>query len=172
MRLPALHDDLEAVAGGQHRAVAVAENAALEAGEDMDAEDGVDLRVVERPFGDHALGAGDPLGGRHPLLGRLEEQHDLARQAVAQTGQHLGGGEQHRGVGVVAAGVHDRHGLALVGPGRAARERQVDLLQDRQRVDVGAQRDRRPGSLPAITATTPVPAIERGSRPISAQPLG
>ena len=69
--------------------------------------------VVERPFGDHAFGAGDPLGDRHPLFGRLEEQHDLARQAVAQAGQDLGGGEQHRGVGVVAAGVHHRHALAL-----------------------------------------------------------
>ncbi len=143
VRLLALHVDFETVAGGHHRSAPVAENAALEAGEDMDAEDSVDLRVVERPLGDHAFGTRDAFGGRHALLGRLEEQDDLSRQAVAQTGQDLSRGEQHRSVGVVAAGVHDRHALAFVGPGGAARERQVDLLQHRQRIGIGAQRDRR-----------------------------
>ena len=66
------------------------------------------------------------------FLRRLEHEVDGAVE-VAVLRQVLGGSEQHRGVAVVAAGVH----LA----GVMARMREVVVLAHRQRVDVGAQPD-------------------------------
>ena len=75
------------------------------------------------------------------LLGGLEEEDDGAGQARPQAGQHLRRAEEDRGVGVVAAGVHD----AL----RLAAEGQVVRLVDGERVDVGAQRDDAAGAAAA-----------------------
>ncbi len=75
------------------------------------------------------------------LLGVLEDEPHLARELVTTLDEDLGRAEQHRRVAVVAAGVHH------AGPRR--RVRQVVLLQDRQRVDVGAENDDlpRPGAV-------------------------
>ena len=54
--------------------------------------------------------------------------------------QHFGHAHQDRDVVVVAAGVHHADLLAVVRRLRRRLERQVDLLGDRQRVHVGAQR--------------------------------
>ena len=106
----------------------------------MQAEDGLDLRVVEGALPDHerrpAL-----LALRRPLLGRLEEKDHGAGEARPQAGQHLGRAEEHRGVRVVAAGVHD----AL----RLAAEGQVARLVDGESVDVGPQRDDTAGTAAA-----------------------
>ena len=66
------------------------------------------------------------------FFGRLEDQVDGA-VVVAVLREVLGGGQQHRGVAVVAAGVHLAGVRALV--------REGVVLGDRQRVHVGAQAD-------------------------------
>ena len=91
---------------------------------------------VERAAGQHRPGAAL---GTH-LLGRLEQQAHLGRaDLVAGAGQRAGGAQQHGGVPVVPAGVHDarnRRGVRQPGP-----------LVDRQRVHVGSQGHHRPGPL-------------------------
>ena len=64
------------------------------------------------------------------LLGRLEDHHRGAGE-IARLGEVFGGSQQHRGVAVVAAGVH------LAGHRRLIR--QAGLLLERQRIHVGAQ---------------------------------
>ncbi len=73
---------------------------------------------------------------RPELLGVLEDEADLARQLVAPLVQRVQRREQHRRVAVVAAGVHDA--------GVLGGELEAGLLLDRQRVDVGAERERLP----------------------------
>ena len=75
---------------------------------------------------EHALGAGQA------FFGRLEHQVQVAVEA-ARRGQVARRGQQHRGVAVVAAGVHLAEHLA--------RPRLAAGLGDRQRVHVGAQAD-------------------------------
>ena len=143
MRLAALDHDLEPVGGGHEGPGAVAEDAARQLGEDVQAEDHVRLRVVEDALLQHQLGAGRLLLDGHALLGGLEDEQDLAGEVLPHRDERPRGVEQHRDVGVVAAGVHHPDRLPLPGRGRLAGERQVDLLGDRQRVHVGAQRDDR-----------------------------
>jgi len=66
------------------------------------------------------------------LLGRLED-HDRGAVEIARLGEILRGTEQHRGVAVVAAGVHLAGILRFV--------RQTGGFLDRQRVHVGAKPD-------------------------------
>ena len=89
--------------------------------------------AVERAGGDDVARA-----ARQQLLRVLEDEAHLAAQLVAQTEQRARDRKQHRGVAVVAAGVHDAFALR--------RERQAALLLDRERVDVRAQREHRPGA--------------------------
>ena len=144
VRLPALDRDLEPVGGGEEGAAAVAEDAALQLREDVQAEDGLDPRVVEDALLHHQLGPRRLLGERHALLGGLEDEENLPRQSLPHRHEGLRGVEQHRDVRVVATRVHDPDRLSFPGRGRPAGEGQVDLLGDRQRVHVGAQRDDRP----------------------------
>jgi len=73
------------------------------------------------------------------LLGRLEDEiDDTVRAAVALRRKHFGRADQHRGVAVVAAGMHAAFVFRAMG-------KRVQLRQ-RQRVHVGAQPDHR--SLP------------------------
>ena len=65
---------------------------------------------------------------------RLEDHRHGARE-IAGFGEVFGRAEKHRGVAVMAAGMHLAG--ALRGIGLAGR------LEDRQRVHVGAQADRR-----------------------------
>ena len=73
---------------------------------------------------------------RPELLGVLEDEADLTAQLVAPLVQCVQRREQHRGVAVVAAGVHDAGVLGC--------KLEAGLLLDRERVDVGAQRERFP----------------------------
>ena len=111
---PALDGDGEGVARGEEGAGGEPDLPGLLPAADVEAEDRLHLRVVEGALGHHERRAALlALGG--PLLGRLEEEDHGPRQAVLEPGEDLGGAEEHRGVGVVAAGVHDPGGLALVG---------------------------------------------------------
>ena len=74
------------------------------------------------PCGDH-LGRAPGLTGRRAFLGRLEDELDGARQLGANAGQHFGHSHQHRHVGIVSAGVHHAHVLAVVGRSRRRPER-------------------------------------------------
>ena len=67
------------------------------------------------------------------LLGRLED-HDRGAGEVARLGEIMRGTEQHRGMAVVAAGVHLARRRRLVG--------QSGRFLDRQRIHIGAQPDR------------------------------
>jgi len=127
-------DDLEDVAGGHHRAGPDRDLAEREPGPEVLAEHPVD--ALHRPRRDHLRGAA---GQR--LLAVLEEEADLAGQRVGERGEDFGDAEHHRGVAVVAAGVH--HAGVLRGEGEAGR------LLDRQRVVVGADRDPRAGKAAA-----------------------
>ena len=73
----------------------------------------------------------------HGLLGGLEEEENIARDLLAALCQQLRRAEQHRRVDVVAAGVHDALVFRTVG--------RAGLLRDGQRVEIGAQTDRRAG---------------------------
>ena len=96
----------------------------------VQADHGVD--AVHDACLDHPGGAA---GQR--LLAGLEQEADLAGEVLAHAGQHRGRAEQDRRVAVVPAGVHDAGVLRC--------ERQPGVLLDRQRVHVGADRERGPG---------------------------
>jgi hypothetical protein len=94
-------------------------------------EDRVAWKALEQAFLDHAPGAATTT----EFLGGLEDQVKRASGAEAAGGgiarKHLGGAEQHRGMAVVAAGVHLAGNRA--GPGQAGG------FLDRQGIHVGAQ---------------------------------
>ena len=74
------------------------------------AEDAVAGEAVEQAVLDHRLGAAAA------LLGRLEDEMHGAVE-VARLGEVAGGAQQHRGVAVVAAGMHAARVLRAVGEG-------------------------------------------------------
>ena len=124
--------DREGVARGEDGTVRPPGLAGLGPAAHVQAEHRLDLRLVESALRHHQ-GRPALLADGRPLLGRLEEEDDRAGQRRAQRHEDLGRAEEHRGVRVVAAGVHDSLGRAAV--------RHVVLLGDRQRVHVGAQGD-------------------------------
>ena len=90
------------------------------------------VEAVEDAAVDHAPGPAQC------FLGRLEDERVPPRERRAPRRQDLGDTEHGRGVGVVAAGVHDAVGL---------RGHDVSAaLGDREGVDVCAEQDRRTGS--------------------------
>ncbi len=112
------------------------------------------------------------------LLGRLREPQQRALPSVAVPGQELGRPHEARGVGVVAAGVHDRdvpalrvlrHHLAGVG--------QAGLLPHRQGVHVGPEGHDRPVAV-AQRPDDPRPAdatghlVARASQAVGDDPCG
>jgi hypothetical protein len=109
----------------------------------VQAEDGIGRRVLERALLDHQLGAAFLARGRQ-LLGGLEDELDRAGETIAQAGEDGRDGHQDGDVGVVAAGVHDAHVLAVPCRPLLRRERHVGALLDRQPVHVGAQGDHWP----------------------------
>ena len=93
----------------------------------------VHLGIIQRALLDHLAGSGGA------LLGGLEGEDDVAAQLVASLGEDFGEGQCDGDVAVVAAGVHHAGSLrAILGV--------ADLL-DGQRVDVGANQQRAPGSI-------------------------
>ena len=106
---------------------------------DVQAEDRRRRRIVERAVVDHRLRAARPAVVGAFLVG-LEQELHRAGDLRAHSGQDLGHAHQDRDVRVVAAGMHDRHGLAEPLRLGLRRERHVDPLLDRQRIHVGTQR--------------------------------
>ena len=132
------HEDLERVAGGEHRAAPGGDHAGRVTSAHVQAKRGVGLALLEEPFLDHHLGA------VIALLAGLEHEHDAAGQGGPPRGQHARGADQHGDVRVVTAGVHGAVDLGGEGQARV-------FLQG-QGVHVGAQQHR-----PARPA-----AVERG----------
>src|SRR6266850_4580380 len=127
MGAPTDHGDVEKGASGHHRAGADGKPADGKHRRIVHAEYGVAWEAVEHPLLDHSLGAAEP------LFRRLE--NEIYRSVeIARIGEIAGGAEQHRGVAVVAAGVHPpvmtRTIVEAVG------------LMDRQGVHIGPQADR------------------------------
>ena len=83
---------------------------------------------------------------RRAFFGRLKHEQHLPGELVAHAREHFRDAEQDRDVRVVAAGVHHADGLAAKLRRRFGFERHVGLFRHRQRVHVGAQSDRSPGS--------------------------
>ena len=92
----------------------------------MHAIDLLDAEPVHQPVLDHRGGA------RAALLGRLED-HDRVAGEIPGLGQIPRCTQKHRGVAVMAAGMHQARRLGGVG--------QIGCLLDRQRVHVGAKPD-------------------------------
>ena len=92
----------------------------------MHAVDLLDAEAIHQPVVDHRLGAGTA------LLRRLKNHHCVAGE-IAGLGEIACRAEQHRGVTVMAAGMHLARRLGGVG--------QIGLFLDRQRIHVGAQAD-------------------------------
>jgi hypothetical protein len=99
MRAAAGDGDLEDVEGGHHRAGPDRELAGRQTRPVMHAVDRIDLVAVEDALFEHQPGAA------LVFLGRLEDEMDGAGE-VARLGEVFGGAEQHRGVAVMAAGMH------------------------------------------------------------------
>ncbi len=118
--------DVELVGAGHHRPRVHGELAGGQARPVVHAVDGFHREAREQALLDHHPGAA--VG----LLGGLEDEHHRALE-IAMRGKVFRRSQQHRGMPVVAAGVH-----AAFMP-RTMRE-QV-LLVHRQRVHVGAQGD-------------------------------
>ena len=127
-RMPAKPGDIdvEFIGRGHDGAGANGEGADRNARAVVHAIDLFDAETVHQPVLDHRGGAGPT------LLGRLEDHHRIAGE-IARLGEIAGSAQQHRGVAVMAAGVHLAGGLGGIG--------QIGRLLDRQRIHVGAQPD-------------------------------
>jgi len=110
----------------------------------MQAKHRLRLEVGEQAFLQHQRGTA-LFRRRCAFLGRLEDQHHLARQVLLHRHQRFGHAQQGGGVRVMAAGMHHAHGLAAVLVGGLGGERQPGLFGYRQRVHVRTQRDLRAG---------------------------
>ncbi len=120
----ALDADRHLIGRGEHRALAQREGAERQVWHVVHAIDFLDAERLHQPVVDHRLGAAAA------FFGRLEND-DRRTGEIARRGEIARGAQQHRGVAVVAAGVH------LARNGRAIG--QVGHLFDRQRVHVGAK---------------------------------
>lgn len=99
----------------------------------MESIDFTDPESIEHALAHHHLATAAV------LFRRLEDQRHTAAEAT-RLGQVFRGPEQHRGMAVMAAGMHDaRHGRSMGNPG---------FLSDRQSVHIGTQPNRRPLALP------------------------
>ena len=125
--LPA-NGDGETIGGGHCRTGAHLDHTDRRVLVDVDAEGRIDLRILQHARFDHRLGA---TGGQ--FLRRLEEEFHRTGKVVATLQQQSRRAQEHGGVGVVTAGVHDAGRLRSV----------VDLVlfKDRKRIHIGAQQD-------------------------------
>ena len=127
-RVPAFafQRDLDVVGRRHHRPGADAELSERNTRIIMHAVDFLDAEAADQSVLDHGRRAGAA------LLRRLENHHRRAGE-VARLGEIFGGAKEHRGMPVMAAGVH------LAGDGRLIR--QAGFLLDRQRIHVGPHAD-------------------------------
>jgi hypothetical protein len=119
--------DGEIIARRHLRPNARGERAERQAGPVVKRENILGRKAVEQALVDHALAAAVV------FLRRLEHEMDRAVE-VARRGQIARRAEQDAGVAVVAAGVHHARTRRRIGD--------IVLLLDRQRVHVGAERNR------------------------------
>ncbi len=116
----------------------------------MQREAGFGQRRVEQTVGDHVPGA------VMTLLARLEHEHDRAGKFVTPCAERLGRADEHRGMRIVAAGVHRAVDLR--------RERQAGFLLHRQRVHVAAEQYRPPVAAGIAAAPATQDRDEAGGR--------
>ena len=126
MAADAAEGDLPAVGRGQERPDRGAEMRGRQPRRVVQTVDGVAGKAFEQPIGQHGVGAAAP------LLRRLED-HDRGAGEIRVLGEVARRTQQHRGVAVMAAGMH------LAGIGRGMRH--AGQLLQRQAVHVGAQAD-------------------------------
>ena len=124
---------VEVEAGGAHALAQREDAVALGAGVVVQADHGVDMRVLQAAGLHHVVRAAVRVLGGGGLLAGLEDQLDGAAELVAALAQDTRGAQQARDVDVMAAGVHDA--------GVSGREQRAGLLGDGQGVDVRAQAD-------------------------------
>ena len=124
----------------------------------MHAIDLVDGETVHQPVLDHRGGS------RAALFGGLKD-HDRIAGEIPRLGQITGGAEQHRGMAVMAAGVHLARRLGCI--------RKTGLLLDRQRIHVGAKPDHLDlavaGRLAALDDADDAGAAEAGRNLVAAE---
>lgn len=113
----------------------------------MDAEDRLDS--LKTTVLDHRYGA-----TRGLLFGVLEKENDLSSHFIKVALQDFGHSEQHRGMSVVPARVHD-----FGNPGSV---QNLLFVLDRQSVHIGAKCDRRSGMSPFYTSDYSVTAHPLG----------
>ena len=148
--------DLDVVGRSHHRARTDGELADRKAGIVVHAVDFVDAEAGDQPVLDHRQTAGAA------LLRRLEDHHGGAGE-IARLGEIFGGAEQHRGVAVMAAGVHlARHGRFV---------RQAGFLLERQRIHVGAKPDDLVARLAAADDADDAGPADPGNHFIAAEAL-
>jgi tetratricopeptide (TPR) repeat protein len=107
MAAGALEDHVPAAGGGEQRALAQRELADGQAGHGVHAVDGVAREAFEQSVIEHGHGAAAA------FLGGLEDQVDGAGE-IRVLLQRTGGAEEHGGVAVMPAGVHDGDVVARV----------------------------------------------------------
>ena len=148
--------DLDVVGRRHHRARADGELAERNARIIVHAVDFVDAEAADQAVLDHRRGAGAA------LLGRLENHHGGAGE-IARLGEIFGGAEQHRGVAVMAAGVHLARHRRFV--------RQAGFFLERQRIHVGAQADDLVAGLAAADDADDAGAADAGDHLVAAEAL-
>src|SRR5207247_9615539 len=99
MRAEAIHGDIEKGAARHHRTRADGKLADRKHRRIVHAEYGIAGEAVEHPLPDHRFGAAEP------LFRRLEDEIDRPVE-ITRLGKVAGRTEQHRGVAVMAAGMH------------------------------------------------------------------
>ena len=118
--------DVDRVGRGHDRTGTDGKGADRNARAVMHAVDLLDAEPVHQPVLDHGVGA------RPALLGRLED-HDGVAGEVPGLGEVPRCTQKHRGVAVMATGMHQARRLGGMG--------QIGRLLDRQRVHIGAKPD-------------------------------
>ena len=154
MSAAAVHDDFEGVGGRHHGADARRELADRQARPIVHTVDLADGECLHHAVLHHEVAAAAA------FFRRLENHRDSASK-IAGFGQIFGRAEQHGGVAVVPAGVHEAG--VLGGPGLAAG------LRDWQRVHVGAQADDRPVAAAALDEGDDARAANAGLDPVAAE---
>ena len=147
--------DHEFVRRGHDRAAPHSEPADRHARQIVHAVDAAERQSLEQPVIDHRLGPGAA------FFRRLEDQRHGSVEGTCFT-ETAAGGEQHRRMAVMAAGMHHAGHLGRVGD--------ACLLGDRQCVHVGAKADHRPaGTASAMHQTHDTRPAHSGDHLVAAE---
>ena len=138
--LLALNADIEALRARHEAAVTIGRAAGHPALRDVQPKDRGRRGILQGALGNHQIGAAF-FPFRRPLLRRLEDELDRARNDVAQRAQDLGRAHEDGDVVVVTTCMHDADLVAFVHAGDLRRVGQAGFLDDRQPIHVGAERN-------------------------------